>query len=305
MVNQCRVANMLLTDDPDIGVVAEVGVGVVSVDHVATTAIVIGIIQKRLRKREVIKKMIVINLKLMKSPGVLVVMQVEDVEEAAVADVVVGDGLDVAIAVKVLAMKNLHQMVKAVMEIRKIVLRVNEEAPDVVAMEVVDPDVTDEDHDVHHHKAPAMKAIEIIVKMAIKMGSIVEVLIVEVLIVEMVIVEIMIVEMVIVEIKIATIRMTGSLVLMVMTKRENVVAADQDVHGIDAHATIMATSVMTKVVTKNLKVKVSRKKKKQSCSHHLHNKFKSKLQTISNSSYIIGEVCINRSVHSLKIRERT
>jgi len=283
MVNQYRVANMLLTDDPDIEVVvAEVGVEAVTVDPVAITAIVIEIIQKRLRRREVTKKMTVINLKLTKSQGVLVVMRVEDVEEAAVEDVAGGDGLDVAIAVKVLAMKILHLMVKVARTIKEIVLRVNEEAPDVVAVEAVDQDVTDEDQDVHLHKAPAMKEIEItIVEMVTKTENHAEW---------------------IVEIKIVTVKVKGSHVLMAMTIKENV-AADRDVHVIDDHAmtmTIVVMIVVKNVVTKNLKLKVTGKK-----NHHRHNKFKSKLKTINNSSNIIGEVCINRSVHSLKIRERT
>lgn len=285
MVNQYRVANMLLTDDPDIEVVvAEVGVGVATVDPVAITAIVIVTIQKQPRKREVTKRMTVINLKLMKSQGVLVVMQVEDVVEAAEEDVAEGDGLDVVIAVKVLVMKILHQMGKVARIIREIVQRVSAEAPDVVAVEAVDQDVTGEDPDVHLHKAPVMKVIGItIAEMVTKTVSNAEE---------------------IAEIKIATVKVIGSHAVMVMTIKENVVVADRDVLDIDDHVTTIATNVVMtvamNVVTKNLKLKVTGKK-----NHHRHNKFKSKLKTISNSSNIIGEVCINRSVHSLKIRERT
>lgn len=96
MVNQCRVASMLPTDVQDhIVVVEEVEAPVVAVIEVdvVTTAIAIEENQKQQRKREVTRKMTMINLKLMKSQDVLMVIVVEGGEEGVEAVVVVaGDG---------------------------------------------------------------------------------------------------------------------------------------------------------------------------------------------------------------------
>lgn len=156
---------MLLTDDPDteVGVVVGEVVPVAVIETVEVVTVAIEENQKQPRKSEVIKKMITINLKLMKSQGVLMAIAVED-EEGDV-DVVL-DGLSgVVNVVKVLATKNIHPRGNARTK-KEIVPKVNEEQ-DVAVAATVDQDVIDEDQDVHHHRAQEMKEIETAIGAAI------------------------------------------------------------------------------------------------------------------------------------------
>lgn len=144
-----------------VGVVVGGEEATVAVIETAVTTVAIEENQKQLRKNEVIKKMTMINQKLMKSQGVLMAIVVED-EEGEEEEEEDGVGSDVVHVVKVLAMKIIHLMGN-VRTKRVIVPKVNEEHLDVVVAAAVDQDVSDEDQDAHLHRVLEMKGIETVI----------------------------------------------------------------------------------------------------------------------------------------------